>query len=205
MSPCWRSGTWRCVPYGGGVPAVRGVTSASPAGETLGIAGESGCGKSTVAGATLRLLPPRTRVTGEILLDGEDVLRDVVGPAARRAVEQGVDRVPGRDARAEPGAPHRPPDRRADPGARRHVAPGRPGPRRGAAGAGGRAGGAVLVLPARAVRRAEAARDDRDGAGLLAAADHRRRADHRARRDDPGAGARAAAPTWSGTSGWPWS
>jgi peptide/nickel transport system ATP-binding protein len=63
------------VRYGGGVPAVRGVNLSVSSGETLGIAGESGCGKSTVAGATLRLLPPRTLVTGEVLLDGEDVLR----------------------------------------------------------------------------------------------------------------------------------
>ena len=44
------------------------------AGQKLGIAGESGCGKSTLALALLRLLPSGTRVTGEILLDGEDVL-----------------------------------------------------------------------------------------------------------------------------------
>lgn len=44
------------------------------AGRKLGIAGESGCGKSTLALALLRLLPARTKVTGEILLNGEDVL-----------------------------------------------------------------------------------------------------------------------------------
>jgi peptide/nickel transport system ATP-binding protein len=59
---------------GDDVPAVRGVSFDLAAGETLGIAGESGCGKSTIAGAILRLLPRGTRVTGEILLDGEDVL-----------------------------------------------------------------------------------------------------------------------------------
>ena len=43
--------------------------------------------------------------------------------------------------------------------------------------------------PARAVGRAEAARDDRDGARVLALARDRRRADDRARRDGAGAGA----------------
>ena len=32
-----------------------------------------GCGKSTIANAVLRLLPPRTNVEGQVLLDGEDV------------------------------------------------------------------------------------------------------------------------------------
>ncbi|MFS8099171.1 ABC transporter ATP-binding protein [Lentzea alba] len=42
-------------------------------GQTLGLAGESGSGKSTVAMSVLRLLPKTARVDGEILLDGEDV------------------------------------------------------------------------------------------------------------------------------------
>ncbi|MET9968756.1 ABC transporter ATP-binding protein, partial [Streptomyces sp. NPDC006356] len=44
------------------------------AGQKLGIAGESGCGKSTLALALLRLLPAGTRIGGQVLLDGEDVL-----------------------------------------------------------------------------------------------------------------------------------
>ena len=59
---------------GGPVPAVRGVSLALPAGQKLGVAGESGCGKSTVALALLRLLPPTATVTGRILFEGEDVL-----------------------------------------------------------------------------------------------------------------------------------
>ena len=59
----------------GDVPAVRGVSFDLAPGETLGLAGESGCGKSTIAGALLKVLPPGTRSTGEVLLDGEDVLQ----------------------------------------------------------------------------------------------------------------------------------
>jgi len=59
---------------GGGVPAVRGVDLAVDKGQVLGLAGESGCGKSTIAGAVLRLLPPRTKIEGQVLLNGEDVL-----------------------------------------------------------------------------------------------------------------------------------
>jgi peptide/nickel transport system ATP-binding protein len=66
------------------VPAVRGVSLAIAGGEALGLAGESGCGKSTIAGAVLRLLPARTTVTGEILLNGADVL--TMTPGRLRAV-----------------------------------------------------------------------------------------------------------------------
>ncbi|MER5211180.1 ABC transporter ATP-binding protein [Streptomyces sp. NPDC002838] len=62
------------VTYPGGAAAVRGVDLSLAAGQKLGIAGESGCGKSTLAMALLRLLPAGTRVGGEVLLDGEDVL-----------------------------------------------------------------------------------------------------------------------------------
>ena len=69
---------------GGGVPAVRGVDLEVGKGEVLGLAGESGCGKSTIAGAILRLLPPKTKIEGTILLDGEDVLS--LSPGRLRAV-----------------------------------------------------------------------------------------------------------------------
>jgi len=52
---------------------VNDVNLALAPGQTLGLAGESGSGKSTVAMSVLRLLPKTATVTGEILLDGDDV------------------------------------------------------------------------------------------------------------------------------------
>ncbi len=60
--------------HSGDVPAVRGVSFDIEKGGSLGLAGESGCGKSTLANAILRLLPAGTEVTGQITLDGKDVL-----------------------------------------------------------------------------------------------------------------------------------
>jgi peptide/nickel transport system ATP-binding protein len=58
----------------GDVPAVRDVSLSLEAGEAVGLAGESGSGKSSVAMALLRLLPRSARLEGRVLLDGEDVL-----------------------------------------------------------------------------------------------------------------------------------
>jgi peptide/nickel transport system ATP-binding protein len=50
----------------GEVEAVRGVSLRAPAGRTLALVGESGCGKSSLALALARLLPPGTEVSGRV-------------------------------------------------------------------------------------------------------------------------------------------
>ena len=57
--------------------AVNGVDLVVPKGQTLGLVGESGCGKSVTALSIMRLVPdpPGRIVRGEILLEGRDLLK----------------------------------------------------------------------------------------------------------------------------------
>ena len=60
-------GIWR--------PVLRGVTFVIAEGESYGLVGESGCGKSTAAFAIVRYLPRNGRVSsGSIKVAGEDLL-----------------------------------------------------------------------------------------------------------------------------------
>lgn len=56
------------------VPAVRGLNFSLKEGDVLGIAGTSGCGKSTVIRAILGVLPQNARCRGEILYRGKNLL-----------------------------------------------------------------------------------------------------------------------------------
>src|SRR5579875_575776 len=57
------------------VTAVRGFSLQVRDGEFVGLAGESGCGKSTVAKAILRLLPPPAVITGGVVrVAGSDTM-----------------------------------------------------------------------------------------------------------------------------------
>ena len=54
--------------------AVRGLSFTLERGDTLGLIGESGCGKSMAALALLGLLPDNARASGSIRLDGQELV-----------------------------------------------------------------------------------------------------------------------------------
>ena len=58
----------------GDVDIVDNVSFSVRPGETMGLVGESGCGKSITSMAVMGLLPPTARITGEILFRGRNIL-----------------------------------------------------------------------------------------------------------------------------------
>jgi peptide/nickel transport system ATP-binding protein/oligopeptide transport system ATP-binding protein len=78
-----RSGLFRR--RAGTVHAVDGVSFRVGVGETLGLVGESGCGKSTVARSILRLVEP---TAGSIRLKGTDITH--LGKAELRAIRRSM-------------------------------------------------------------------------------------------------------------------
>ncbi len=60
----------------GGLSAVDGVSFNIYKGEILGLVGESGCGKSTMGKALMRLIPPPGEISGgQLIFDGEDIMQ----------------------------------------------------------------------------------------------------------------------------------
>lgn len=55
-------------------PAVRDISFYIDPGETLGLVGESGCGKSVTSLAILQLLTKSAKINGRVLYDGKDLL-----------------------------------------------------------------------------------------------------------------------------------
>ena len=64
----------RLLTHRGAADAVRNVSFSLERGETLGLIGESGCGKSITAMALLGLLPENAEVSGSILFDGQNLV-----------------------------------------------------------------------------------------------------------------------------------
>lgn len=58
----------------GPAQAVRGISFSLERGQTLGIVGESGCGKSITVMSLMGLLPGNARVTGSIRFDGQELI-----------------------------------------------------------------------------------------------------------------------------------
>jgi len=72
----------------GFVHAVDGVSFAVAAGETFGLVGESGCGKSTTARAILNLIPP---TKGSVIFDGDEIAG--LGESAMRRYRRDIQMI----------------------------------------------------------------------------------------------------------------
>jgi peptide/nickel transport system ATP-binding protein len=57
-----------------GAQALRGIDLAIMKGEAVGLVGESGCGKSVTWLAALGLLPGKARISGSVVLDGQELI-----------------------------------------------------------------------------------------------------------------------------------
>jgi peptide/nickel transport system ATP-binding protein len=141
------------------VEAVDGISLTIRQGETVGLVGESGCGKSITGLSIMRLLPPGGRiVSGTVKLGGREVT--ALGEAEMRRVRGNDVAMVFQDPMTSLDPTMTIGDQIAEP-VRAH---------RGASKkeALEQAAGTAEGVPASALGRSSAARDDSDGAGLRA-------------------------------------
>ena len=95
------------------VKAVNGVDLSVETGSTLGVVGESGCGKTVLALSLLRLVPspPGRIVGGSVLLAGRELLSLARRGNAAGSRMRNLDDLPGADDIAESRLPDRGADR----------------------------------------------------------------------------------------------
>ena len=80
--------------YGGELKVLNGINLTMEEGEKVGLVGETGCGKTTTAKSTLKILPtpPAKIFRGEIFFRGEDILK--IGPNEIRKIRaQGISMI----------------------------------------------------------------------------------------------------------------
>ena len=75
----------------GYVHSVDGVSFSIAEGETLGLVGESGCGKSVLCKSVMKLLPGNARISGKMLIDGKDIAPAELAGKSGKVFYQGKD------------------------------------------------------------------------------------------------------------------
>ena len=172
--------------------AVDGISFTVGHGESVGLVGESGCGKSTTSMMVMRLLD---QTSGRIIFDGEEI--GAILPqflCAAAAAQKHPDGVPGSDRQPQPALHGRARHRRSDHATRRHQGPRRVArPLRGTRRPGRPSGRSARSLPAPIVRRPEGPRRHRARDRAASETRDPRRADRRARRLRAGGRAQSAA------------